>query len=91
MSTEPDNAPLNDAALEDVNGGYDVLDGLARLGHSIESSTLAGHKLGTDADNQMAAAGGAFLGIIYGTLNGLKNEIGTGVNEAIGGVKNLMK
>ncbi|MGO4403418.1 hypothetical protein AB4Z10_04030 [Bosea sp. RAF48] len=91
MSAEPDNVPLNDETLEDVNGGYSVVDGLARLGHSVESSFLKGRDVGDNVAGTAGSYAGAALGAVVGTFTGIKNEIGNEVNEAIVALKDVVR
>lgn len=89
MSTEPNSVPMNEEALANISGGYNVLDGLTRIGHSVADDFAKGGKLGKDAIG--VAVPGAVIGAMVGAFNGLRNEIGTGVNEAVGGIKVLLK
>lgn len=81
---------LDDAALEAVNGGFDVLQQLANIGNSAVEGGKAGAKIGIYG-GPVFAFGGLAAGGIAGGLNGLKNAVSDGVDEAIGGLKSLMK
>ena len=89
MSTERNNIPLNDERLEDVNGGYNVLDGLRRIGRSVSDSSAKGGAL-TKGTIGVASAG-TVVGAFVGAFSGITNEVGLGVNEAVGGIKHLMR
>jgi Bacteriocin class II with double-glycine leader peptide len=80
---------LNDAALEAVNGGYDVLQQLSNIGNSAVDGAKTGAKIGIHG-GPVFAFGGIGAGAIAGGLNGVKNAVGDGVNEAITGLKNLL-
>lgn len=81
---------LNDAALETVNGGFDVVKQLENIGESTLDGAMTGGKIGIYG-GPVFAFGGLGAGAIVGAMNGVKNAVGDGVNEAIGGLKNLLK
>ena len=91
MNTETNRTiALDDAALETVNGGFDVLQQLANIGNSALEGAKTGAKVGIYG-GPVFAFGGLAAGGFAGGLNGLKNAVGDGVNEAIVGLKSLMK
>jgi Bacteriocin class II with double-glycine leader peptide len=91
MSTEINNSvALNDAALEAVNGGFDVVRQIENIGESTVDGAVTGGKIGIYG-GPVFAFGGMGAGAIVGALNGVKNAVGDGVNEAVGGLKNLLK
>lgn len=81
---------LNDATLEAVNGGFDVLKQLGNIGQSTVDGAMTGGKIGIHG-GPVFAFGGMGAGAFFGALNGVKNAVGEGVNEAVGGLTKLMK
>lgn len=89
MNTEITTIALDDAALEAVNGGFDVLQQLENIGNSAFEGAKTGGSIGIYG-GPVFAFGGIMAGTIVGGMNGVKNAIGDGVNEAISGLKGLL-
>jgi Bacteriocin class II with double-glycine leader peptide len=81
---------LDDAALEAVNGGFNVLKQLENIGRSTVDGAKKGVDIGIYAGPPGILGGGA-AGAYIGAINGVKNAVGEGLNEAIGGLKSLFK
>lgn len=90
MNTEINTIALNDAELEAVNGGFDVLQQLENIGRSAVEGAKTGAGIGIYG-GPVFAFGGLGAGGIIGGLNGVKNAVGDGVNEAVSGLKNLLR
>lgn len=91
MNTDRDRTPLNDEALEAVNGGFNMFDSLTHIGQSVERGFLKGRDVGSSVGGVAGARTGAAVGAMIGVVGGLKDEIGRGVNEAAGGIKQLLR
>jgi Bacteriocin class II with double-glycine leader peptide len=91
MTTEINNSmALNDTTLEAVNGGFDVVRQLENIGESTVEGAKTGGTIGIYG-GPVFAFGGLAAGAFVGALNGVKNAVGDGVNEAVGGLKSLLK
>ena len=88
MTTEINSIALNDAELEAVNGGFDVLQQLENIGTSTLEGAKSGGGIGIHG-GPVFAFGGMAAGAIVGGMSGVKNAVGEGVNEAITGLKGL--
>ncbi len=90
MSPEHSNIALDDQLLDGVHGGFTLLNPLANVGQAAGTGFQKGETIGSAlgaVGAHIAATGGAMLG----ALNGLKNEVGKGVNEAVGGRKDFLR
>lgn len=91
MTTKINNMlALDDAALKAVNGGFDVVQQLGNIGQSIVEGAKTGAGIGIYG-GPVFAFGGLWAGAMVGGLNGVKNAVGDGVNEAVSGLKSLLK
>ncbi|MGU3494141.1 hypothetical protein ACLBXM_08865 [Xanthobacteraceae bacterium A53D] len=82
--------PVADADLDGVAGGFDVLQQVKNVG----TSALEGGKKGADIGilgGPVFMFAGAGAGAFVGTVSGVMTSVGEGVNEAVDGIKNLMK
>lgn len=50
MNTERDNVALNDAALDNVSGGFNLYDAICNLGEKAEEAFMKGGKIGITRD-----------------------------------------
>ena len=77
---------LDDAALEAVNGGFDVVRQLENIGNSALEGAKTGAGIGIDG-GPVFAFGGLAAGTFVGGVSGVKNAVADGVNEAVDGLK----
>lgn len=86
----PDNTiALNDAELEAVSGGFDVLQQLENIGTTTFEGAKTGGGIGIYG-GPVFAFGGIVAGAIVGGISGVKNAVGEGINEAITSLKGLL-
>ncbi|MCZ0733231.1 Blp family class II bacteriocin [Phreatobacter sp. AB_2022a] len=81
---------LTDASLETVNGGFDVVKQLEHIGESTLDGAKTGGRIGI-LGGPVFAFGGMGAGAILGAIGGVKDAVGDGVNEAVAGLKTLLK
>jgi len=90
MNTEINTIALNDAELEAVNGGFNILQQLENIGRSTVEGAKTGAKIGVNGGPVFIFGGGG-AGAIIGGINGVKNAVGEGLNEAVNGIKSLFR
>ena len=86
MSTKTDTVALNDAELEAVNGGFDIVQQIENIGEATIDGFENGGKIGIYAGPPGVLAG-AFGGAFYGALDGTKKAAAEGVGEVLGALK----
>ncbi len=82
MNTERDNVALNDEALDNVSGGFNLYDAICNIGEKTEEAFMKGGELGIYAGPPGVLAG-AFGGAFYGALDAVKSEAASAAGEAI--------